>query len=114
MMPRRRLRRLSPRTRSARKFSGVRLDLYMAAKKWDMAAAVASHLVKVEPENASWWINLAYATRRRESIEEAEAILLRGAKPKFARSGIAPVQNAAKNAATSMTPKPCPRSQNEL
>ena len=25
----------------------------MAAKKWDMAAAVASHLVKVEPKNAA-------------------------------------------------------------
>jgi hypothetical protein len=24
----------------------------MAAKKWDMAAAIASHLVKVEPENS--------------------------------------------------------------
>jgi len=26
----------------------------MAAKKWDMAAAVASHLVKVQPENEDW------------------------------------------------------------
>ena len=26
-----------------------------------MAAAVASHLVKVEPENEAWWINLAYS-----------------------------------------------------
>jgi hypothetical protein len=49
----------------------------MAAKKWDMAAALASHLVKVEPENEGWWISLAYALRRSESIEKAEAILLR-------------------------------------
>jgi hypothetical protein len=28
----------------------------MAAKKWDMAAAVASHLVKVDPQTAEWWI----------------------------------------------------------
>jgi Flp pilus assembly protein TadD len=42
-----------------------------------MAAAVAGHLVKIEPENANWWINLAYATRRCESVEEAQAILLR-------------------------------------
>ena len=41
-----------------------------------MAAAVASHLVKVEPQNAAWWINLAYALRRTESVEKAEAILL--------------------------------------
>ena len=49
----------------------------MAAKKWDMAAAVASHLVKVEPETAGWWMSLAYALRRTESIEKAKAILLR-------------------------------------
>ena len=49
----------------------------LAAEKWDMAATVANHLVKVEPENCGWWINLAYATRRYESIETAEAILLR-------------------------------------
>ena len=42
-----------------------------------MAAAVASHLVKVEPQNAAWWISLAYALRRTESVEKAEAILLR-------------------------------------
>jgi Flp pilus assembly protein TadD len=42
-----------------------------------MAATVASHLVKVEPENEAWWINLAYSIRRSEGIEQAEAILLR-------------------------------------
>jgi Flp pilus assembly protein TadD len=49
----------------------------MVAKKWDMAAAVASHLVKVDPGTAGWWISLAYALRRTESVEKAEAILLR-------------------------------------
>jgi hypothetical protein len=48
----------------------------MAGKKWELAAAVARHLVKVEPENAAWWINLACATRRCESVEKAEAILI--------------------------------------
>jgi len=42
-----------------------------------IVSVVASHLIKVEPENADWWINLAYATRRCESIEQAEAVLLR-------------------------------------
>jgi hypothetical protein len=37
----------------------------------------ANHLVKVEPENSGWWINLAYAPRRCEVIKSAEAILLR-------------------------------------
>ena len=56
---------------------GARVNLYMVAKKWDMAAAVASHLVKVDPGTAGWWISLAYALRRTESVEVAEAILLR-------------------------------------
>ena len=42
-----------------------------------MAAAVASHLVKVDPETAGWYISLAYAVRRAEGVEKAEAILLR-------------------------------------
>jgi hypothetical protein len=33
---------------------GARVNLDMAAKKWDMVAALASHLVKVEPENVGW------------------------------------------------------------
>ena len=53
---------------------GARVNLYMVAKKWDMAAAVASHLVKVDPQTAGWWISLAYAVRRTESVEKAEAI----------------------------------------
>jgi Flp pilus assembly protein TadD len=51
-----------------------------------MAAAVASHLAKVDPQTAGWWISLAYAVRRAESVEKAEAILLRGQTihPRFA------------------------------
>jgi tetratricopeptide (TPR) repeat protein len=71
------LEEIEPEDKTRKEVLGARVDLYMAAKKWDMAAAVASHLVKMEPEEAGWWINLAYATRRRETIEEAETILLR-------------------------------------
>lgn len=56
----------------------ARVDLYLAAKKWHMAAAVARHLVKADPENPTAWINLAYSVRRAENIERAEAILLKG------------------------------------
>jgi Flp pilus assembly protein TadD len=55
---------------------GARLALYMAARKWRLAAALASQLVKVMPGNPSWWTQLAYAVRRSETIEKAEAILL--------------------------------------
>jgi Flp pilus assembly protein TadD len=71
------LEEIGPEDKTRKEVLSARVDLYMTAKKWDMAAAVASHLVKVEPEEVGWWISLAYATRRCESIEEAEKILMR-------------------------------------
>jgi Flp pilus assembly protein TadD len=71
------LEEIAPEDKSRSEVLGARVALYMAAKKSDMAAAVASHLVKVEPENAGWWISLAYSVRRVEGVEKAEAILLR-------------------------------------
>jgi Flp pilus assembly protein TadD len=71
------LEEIAPEDKSRNEVLGARVVLYMAAKKWDMAEAVASHLVKVEPENETWWINLAYSVRRIEGVEKAEAILLR-------------------------------------
>ena len=71
------LEEIKPEDKNRTEVLGMRVQLYMAAKKWDMAAAVASHLVKVEPENEVWWISLAYALRRTESVEKAEIILLR-------------------------------------
>ena len=69
-------KRLSPK-KNRNEVLGARVNLYMVAKKWEMAAAVASHLVKVDPQTASWWISLAYSVRRTEGVENAEAILLR-------------------------------------
>ena len=71
------LEEIAPEDKTRNEVLGARVNLYMAAKKWDMAAAVASHLVKIQPENAGWWISLAYAVRRAESVDKAEAILLR-------------------------------------
>ena len=71
------LEEIAPEDKNRNEVLGARVVLYMAAKKWDMAAAVASHLVKVEPENEAWWISLAYSVRRVEGVEKAEAILLR-------------------------------------
>jgi Flp pilus assembly protein TadD len=71
------LEEIAPEDKTRNEVLGARVDIYIAAKKWDMAAAVASHLVKVEPGNEDWWISLAYALRRIESVEKAEAILLR-------------------------------------
>ena len=71
------LEEIAPEDKSRTEVLGARVVLYIAAKKWDMAAAVARHLVKVEPETEAWWINLAYSVRRSEGVEKAEAILLR-------------------------------------
>jgi lipopolysaccharide biosynthesis regulator YciM len=71
------LEEIAPEDKNRNEVLGARVNLYMVAKKWDMAAAVASHLVKVDPGTAGWWISLAYALRRTESVEKAEAILLR-------------------------------------
>ena len=55
------LEEIAPEEKTRNEVLGARVNLYMAAKKWNMAAAVAGHLVKVQPENAGWWISLAYA-----------------------------------------------------
>ena len=47
------LEEIAPEDKTRNEVLGARVSIYMAAKKWDMAAAVASHLVKVEPENAA-------------------------------------------------------------
>ena len=66
------LEEIAPEDRTRNEVLGARLGIYMAARKWDMAASVASHLVKVEPKEAGWWINLAYATRRAAEVHIEE------------------------------------------
>jgi Flp pilus assembly protein TadD len=72
------LEEISPEDQSQSEVLGVRLNLYMAAKKWQLAASIARRLLETEKENVAVWVNLAYSVRRSESLEEAEAILLRG------------------------------------
>ena len=54
----------------------AKVEFYTVAKKWSSVAEVAQRLVDIEPENAGWWINLAYATRRAVNIDKAQALLL--------------------------------------
>ena len=70
------LEEIAPEDKKRDEVLGARVNLYIVAKKWDMAAAVARNLVKVDPQTAGWWISFAYAVRRTESVEKAEAILL--------------------------------------
>ena len=44
------LEEIAPEDKTRNEVLGARVGIYMAARKWDMAAAVASHLVKVEPQ----------------------------------------------------------------
>ena len=71
------LEEIAPEDKNRNEVLGARVNLYMVAREWDMAAAVASHLVKDDPGTPGWRISLAYALRRTESVEEAEVILLR-------------------------------------
>ena len=73
------LEEIEPEDKTRTEVLGARIALYITAKKWDIAAAVASHLVKVEPQNEAWWINLAYSFRRSEGIEEARSNSTEGA-----------------------------------
>ena len=63
------LEEIAPEDKTRSEVLGARVDIYITAKKWDMAAAVASHLVKVDPQTAGWWISLAYALRRSEALK---------------------------------------------
>jgi Flp pilus assembly protein TadD len=74
------LEEIDAEDRGRKEVLGARVDLYMAAQKWSLVAEVARHLVDLEPENAAWWINLAYATRRSENIDKAQALLLQARK----------------------------------
>ena len=60
------LEEIEPEDKTRAEVLGARVALYVTAQKWDMAAAVARHLVKLQPENARWWINLAYSVMRIE------------------------------------------------
>jgi Flp pilus assembly protein TadD len=71
------LEEIAPADESRVEVLGAWLDLYMAARKWRMAATVADQLIKTMPGNPAWWIQMAYAVRRCETIDRAEAILLR-------------------------------------
>ena len=65
------LEEIEPEDKIREEVLGAHVGIYIAARQWDMAATVAAHLVKVQPDNADWWIALASAMRRCEGIESA-------------------------------------------
>ena len=51
------------------------LQVYQSWGKWSEAAAVAERLIQKDPDSADWYIALAYAIRRAQSLAAAEVIL---------------------------------------
>lgn len=53
----------------------LRAVVLQEQQRWHEMRVVARELLHRQPETADWWIMCAYATRRAESLAEAEAIL---------------------------------------
>lgn len=53
----------------------LRAAILQEQQRWPELALVATELVRQQPTEAGWWIAQAYATRRSQSLREAEAIL---------------------------------------
>jgi len=53
----------------------LRAAVLQEQERWPELALIARELVRQQPDESGWWIALAYATRRSESLREAEAIL---------------------------------------
>ena len=51
------------------------LQVYESWGKWSEAAAVAERLIQKDPDAAEWYIALAFAVRRAQSLAAAEVIL---------------------------------------
>jgi Flp pilus assembly protein TadD len=56
--------------------AAVRVALLHEAQDWTRLRELARGLVERSPREPGWWVSLAYATRRAESLEEAREILL--------------------------------------
>ena len=57
----------------------ARLAIYHGLKKWELLAVVAKKLAEWNPQEPGFFVELAYATRRADSIYAAHAILTRAA-----------------------------------
>jgi tetratricopeptide (TPR) repeat protein len=55
----------------------ARLGIYHGLEKWELLAVVTKKLAEWNPNEPGFWVELAYATRRAESIHAAHAILTR-------------------------------------
>jgi len=57
----------------------ARLAIFHGLEKWELLAVVAKRLVEWNPKKPAFFVELAYGTRRAESIHAAHAVLTRAA-----------------------------------
>jgi predicted Zn-dependent protease len=74
---RRELRQLPEEVRAEPPFLAMAMQIHHNAQRWPSVERIARRLVKQEPDEAGWWIMLAFATRRLRSVEAARRILLK-------------------------------------
>lgn len=58
----------------------VRVALLHEQQDWPRLLSLARELVARQPEEPGWWVSLAFATRRVESLEHAHTVLLEAVK----------------------------------
>jgi tetratricopeptide (TPR) repeat protein len=56
------------------------VEIFSRLKKWKQMRLIAQQLIDVQPNESQWWIGLAFATRRGQSLNAAREILLRAEK----------------------------------
>jgi Flp pilus assembly protein TadD len=64
-----------------------RAQLHLSAGRWARAVPLLRKLVKQEPTEPQYWVSLAFAVRRAESIAAAEKILLE-ARERFPQEAV--------------------------
>ncbi len=64
-----------------------RAQLHLAAGRWAQAVPLLRRLLKQEPTEPQYWVSLAFAVRRAQSIAAAETILLE-ARERFPQEAI--------------------------
>ena len=57
-----------------------RAQLHLSAGRWARAVPLLRKLVKQEPDEPQYWVSLAFATRRAQSIAKAEEILIEASR----------------------------------
>ncbi len=57
-----------------------RAQLHLSAGRWARAVPLLRKLVKADPAEAQYWVSLAFAVRRAESIGKAEQILIEASR----------------------------------